>query len=102
MISAISNLGQLWFMVFKGRYNAPLFTEFLGRLLRSTGERKVYLIVDTHPVHVAGKVKQWLEEKPNRSSRLELVYLPGYSPDINPNECLNHETKQAMRQTPAA
>jgi len=36
MISAISNLGQLWFMVFKGRLDAALFVQFLGRLLRAT------------------------------------------------------------------
>jgi hypothetical protein len=34
MISALSNLGQLWFMVFTGRLNAAVFIGFLARLLR--------------------------------------------------------------------
>jgi transposase len=100
MISAISNLGQLWFMVFKDRLNAPVFIEFLGRLLRAGGEgRKLFLIVDSHPAHKAAKVARWLEEEPvERSGRLELFFLPGYSPELNPDECLNQDTKQAMRK----
>jgi transposase len=100
MISAISNLGQLWFMVFAGRLDARLFIEFLGRLLRVSGKRKFMLIVDSHPAHKAAKVRQWLDEKPTeRSGRLELIFLPGYSPELNPDECLNQDTKQAMRKT---
>jgi transposase len=99
MISAISNLGQLWFMVFAGRLDAKLFIEFLGRLLRVSGNRRLFLIIDSHPAHKAVKVRRWLEEKPaERSTRLELIFLPGYSPELNPDECLNHDTKQAMRK----
>jgi transposase len=100
MISAISNLGQLWFMVFAGRLDAKLFIEFLARLLRVSGERKLFLIVDSHPAHKAAKVTRWLNEKPaERSNRLELLFLPGYSPELNPDECLNQDTKQAMKKT---
>jgi transposase len=100
MISAISNLGQLWFMVFKQRLDAGVFVAFLSRLLRAAGdERKLFLIVDSHPVHKAAKVRRWLGEKPaQRSGRLELFFLPGYSPELNPDECLNQDTKQAMRK----
>jgi transposase len=99
MISAISNLGRLWFMVFTGRLDAKLFVEFLGRLLRVSDGRKLLLIIDSHPAHKAAKVRRWLEEKPvERSARLELCFLPGYSPELNPDECLNQDTKQAMRK----
>jgi len=100
MISAISNLGQLWFMVFKRRLNGRVFIEFLSRLLRASPERRLFLIVDSHPAHKAAEVRSWLAEKPReRSGRLELFFLPGYSPELNPDECLNQDTKQAMRQT---
>ena len=100
MISAISNLGQLWFMVFAGRLDAKLFIGFLARLLRVSGDRKLFLIVDSHPAHKATKVRCWLDEKPaERSGRLQLFFLPGYSPELNPDECLNQDTKQAMRKT---
>jgi len=99
MISAISNLGRLWFMVFGGRLNAERFIEFLGRLLRATGgRRKLFLIVDSHPAHTAAAVAAWLAADPGRSRRLELFFLPGYSPDLNPDECLNQDTKQAMKK----
>ena len=97
MISAISNLGQLWFMVFGGRLNARLFTAFLGRLLRAA-DRKLFLVVDSHPAHTAAAVRAWLARDLRRSARLELFFLPGYSPDLNPDECLNQDTKQAMKK----
>jgi transposase len=97
MISAISNLGQLWFMVFAGRLDAKLFIEFLGRLLRVSGSRKLMLIVDSHPAHKSGKARRWLDERAQRCGRLELIFLPGYSPELNPDECLNQDTKQAMK-----
>ena len=53
MISAISNLGTLWFMVFAGRLDAKLFIEFLARLLRVSAGRKLFLIIDSHPAHKA-------------------------------------------------
>lgn len=100
MISTISNLGQLWFMVFAGRLDAKLFIDFLARLLRVSAGRKLFLIIDSHPAHKAAKVTRWLDKKPaQRSNRLELFFLPGYSPELNPDECLNQDTKQAMRKT---
>lgn len=99
MISALSNLGKLWFMVFACRFNAAVFVRFLDRLLRSTGDRKLMLIVDSHPAHKAAKIKKWIDAQPQRTARLELFFLPGYSPDLNPDELVNQDTKQAIRQT---
>ena len=70
MISTISNLGQLWFMVFGGRLNARLFTGFLGRLLRAAAGRKLFLIVDSHPAHTAAAVRAWLAGDPGRSGEV--------------------------------
>jgi transposase len=96
-ISAISNLGRLWFMVFAGRFTAAVFVAFLGRLLRAVPGRKLVLIVDSHPVHKSATVRRWLAG-PAAAGRIELVYLPGYSPELNPDELLNQDTKQAMRK----
>ena len=56
MISAISNQERLRFRLFTGSFTAPVFLDFLGRLLRDCGGRKVHLIVDGHPVHRAKRV----------------------------------------------
>lgn len=98
MISAISNLGKLWFMVFACRFNADVFIRFLGRLLKSTEGRKIFLIVDSHPAHKAAKVARWIEANRGRRERLRLFFMPGYSPELNPDELLNQDTKQAMRK----
>lgn len=89
MISAITNRGRLNFMVFQGRFTGPVFLNFLRRLTRQAG-RKVFLIVDGHPVHRARKVKAWLKVN---AERVELFYLPGYSPHLNPDEVLNQDVE---------
>jgi transposase len=87
MISAISAKGQMCFMVMSGRFNAGVFIEFLKRLI--TGRtQKIFLIVDGHSAHHAKKTKSFVESIKNR---LELIFLPPYSPEINPDELVwNH------------
>jgi transposase len=89
LISAITNRGQLAFMVFERRFTAAVFVAFLRRLLRHAG-RKVFLIVDEHPVHTSAAVARWVER---HRQRLRLFFLPGYSPDLNPDEFLNQDVK---------
>lgn len=89
MISTVTNRGTLRFMVFRGRFNAGRFVKFLDRLLRGSRGR-IYLIVDGHPAHKSGKVKKWAAA---REARLRLFILPGYSPDLNPDEFLNNDVK---------
>jgi transposase len=95
MISALSNGGQLHFSIFEGRFTAKLFIEFLDRLIRSYPGRKIFLICDNHSTHHAKLVKQWVAK---RSARIELHFLPAYSPELNPDEYLNQDVKRHMRQ----
>jgi transposase len=89
MISTVTNLGTLRFMVFTERFTAPVFIEFLRRLLRAA-RRKVYLILDSHPVHRSRQVRNWLAA---RAANLEVFFLPPYSPELNPDELLNQDVK---------
>ena len=89
MISAITNRGQLQFMVFKHKFNADVFKDFLSRLVRQS-EDKVYLIVDRHPVHLSVQVKNWLNV---HREKIHMYFLPGYSPELNPDELLNQDIK---------
>ena len=90
MISAVSNAGRLRFRLFVGSFNGQVFIDFLWRLLRDGGGRKVHLIVDGHPVHRAKLVSAWVGR---HAERIELHFLPGYSPELNPVELLNHDVK---------
>jgi transposase len=99
MMSTITNRGELSFMVFKENFNGAVFIKFVRRLLRLR-RRKVLLIVDRHPAHRSAEVKRWLAR---HAARLELFLLPGYSPDLNPDEFLNQDVKSNAlgRQRPA-
>ncbi|WP_424140055.1 transposase [Roseomonas chloroacetimidivorans] len=51
------------------------------------------------PVHRSAKVRAWLA---GREAEIEVFYLPGYSPELNPDEGINGDLKQAVtRQEPA-
>jgi len=89
MMSSITNRGQLAFMVFKECFTAAVCIRFLQRLVRHA-HRKVFLILDRHPVHRSAKLKHWLAA--NRE-KIELFLLPGYSPELNPDELLNQDVK---------
>ena len=89
MISSLTNRGKLEFMLFKEGFTAGIFIDFLRRLIRYN-RRKVFIIVDGHPAHKAKMVKEWLEE---HSDRIELFFLPAYSPELNPDELVNQDVK---------
>jgi transposase len=89
MISAITNRGGLAFMVFEGSFNNAVFIDFLKRLLKPA-QGKIYLIVDGHPVHRSAAAKKFVAEN---AERLRLIRLPGYCPELNPDELLNQDVK---------
>jgi transposase len=59
-----------------------LFIDFLKRLIQGV-DYPVFLILDGHPVHRSVKVRKFVESV---EGKLELYYLPGYSPELNPDE----------------
>ena len=79
-----------------GALNVDGFLAFLRRLVKDAG-RKVFLIVDNLTVHHARKVKAWVA---SHAHEIELFYLPAYAPEHNPDEYLNNELKQQLRQQP--
>jgi transposase len=90
MISAVSNAGLLRFRLFEQSFSGPVFIDFLRRLLRDCAGRKVHLILDGHPVHRSKLVGRWVDR---HATRIQLHFLPGYSPELNPVELLNHDVK---------
>jgi transposase len=89
MISAITNRGALAFMVFEGKFQNPVFIEFMKRMLKQI-KGKIYLIVDGHPVHRSAAASTFVAEN---AQRLRLIRLPGYCPELNPDELLNQDVK---------
>jgi transposase len=98
LISAVTNRGELRWMVVDGAVNAPAFIRFLQRLIRDA-RRKVVLILDRLQAHRARLTRDWLAQ---HRSEIEVHYLPPYSPELNPDEGVNADLKQAVpRRAPA-
>jgi transposase len=89
MISTVTNSGKVRWMIYTGKMDAALFLVFLARLLAGA-TKKVFLIVDHLSVHEAAAVEEWLAD---RTDRIEVFYLPKYTPERNPDECLNCDVK---------
>src|SRR3984893_14987792 len=58
----------------------------------------VFLVLDGHPAHIAKLVAQYVQRL---AGRLELHFLPGYAPELNPDEFVwNHLKRQGVSKTP--
>jgi transposase len=90
LFSAITNKGELAFLVYEGKFNAAIFQDGMERLVRHADGKKVFLILDNLRVHHAKVLKPWLEE---HRDEIELFFIPSYSPHLNPDELLNHDLK---------
>jgi len=92
LMSSITNLGSLRFMVYRKKFNGKLFIEFLRRLTRDV-HRPVYAIADQHKVHTSAKVEDWLRQ---HAQQIRLFFLPTYSPELNPDEMVNNDVKSEV------
>ena len=81
-ISAVNTRGAFWYAIYTGRLNASRFVAPLTHFMR--GRRgPVFLVLDTHPTHIAKVAAQYVQRL---AGRLELHSLPGYAPELNPDE----------------
>ncbi len=92
MIATVTNQGKTRWMIIDESFNSDKLIEFLEALIKDAG-KKVFLILDNLRVHHSKPVKAWVEE---RKDKIELFYLPSYSPELNPEERLNADLKHAI------
>lgn len=97
MISTVTNQGKVQFMIYSENMNSDKFIEFLKQLTKKN-EQKIFLILDNLRVHHSFIVKDWIKENINK---IELFFLPAYSPEKNPDEYLNCDLKQGLSAKPA-
>jgi len=98
MASTITNQGKVRFMFYRGTMDAKTLIKFLTRLVASS-ERKVFVIADNLRTHRCAAVREWLDA---HSKKIEMFYLPGYAPDLNPDEYLNCDMKRTLGERPDA
>ena len=95
MISTVTNRGKARWMIIDENFNAEQLLAFMDALVRDCS-KKVFLILDNLRVHHCKPVKAWLQEN---KARIEVFYLPSYSPELNPDERFNADLKQALGST---
>lgn len=95
-IATVSAQGTVRFKLYQGKFESGVMIEFLQRLVRGS-KRKVFLILDRHPVHRSRAVQDWLSE---HEAKIRVFFLPSYSPDLNPAEYLNCDLKGGVHSKP--
>ncbi len=80
--SAINSKGAFWFATYAGGLKGELFITLLRRIVRGR-RRPLHLILDGLPAHKTKAVTQYVA---GLNGTLTLHYLPGYAPDLNPDE----------------
>jgi transposase len=80
--SAVNANGAFWFCTYEGALNAELFVEFLQQMMKNR-RKPVHLVLDSLPAHKTALVKKYVT---STEGRLVLHFLPGYAPELNPDE----------------
>lgn len=89
MISGVTNKGEVRFMCYTSTMTQNKFILFLSKLIKST-DGPVVVITDNLRVHHGKKVAAWVEAQ---GGRIELNFIPSYSPELNADEYLNRDLK---------
>ena len=88
--SAVSSKGAFWFATYQGGLTGELFVDLLKQLMHRR-KKPVRLVVDSLPAHKKACVKEYVA---STNGKLTLHFLPGYAPDLNPDELVWSHVKR--------
>ena len=95
--SAVNAKGAFWYCTYEGGLTAELFVQLLRRMMRHRS-KPVHLVVDGLPAHKTKLVKSYVE---STKGRLTLHFLPGYAPELNPDELVwSHVKRTGVARAP--
>jgi transposase len=95
--SAVNAKGAFWFCTYEGALNAELFVTLLKTMMRYR-RRPVHLVLDSLPAHKKACVREYVE---STRGKLTLHFLPGYAPDLNPDELVwSHVKRTGVARRP--
>lgn len=92
LIGALDYAGIRCSMTVDGAINADIFEAFLEQVLLPTLRVGEVVVMDNLSSHKSCRVRELIE-----SVGAELLYLPPYSPDLNPIELAFSKIKQRLR-----
>jgi len=97
--SAVNARGGFWFATYKGGMSAELFIGML-KILMQRRRKPLFLILDSLPAHQAKVVKNYVA---STNGKLEFHFLPGYAPELNPDELVwNYMKRTGTARSPLA
>ena len=95
--SAVNSKGAFWYCTYQGGLNAELFVALLKKMMRRR-LKPVHLVVDGLPAHKTALVKDYVA---STNGLLTLHFLPGYAPELNPDELVwSHMKRTGVARTP--
>src|SRR5277367_536851 len=95
--SAVNARGGFWYCTYQGGLNADLFVTLLRRLMRHR-TKPVHLVLDGLPAHRTTLVKTYVA---STKGMLTLHFLPGYAPELNPDELVwSHMKRTGVARAP--
>ena len=95
--SAVNANGAFWFQTYEGALNAELFIELLKKMMRYR-RKPLHLILDSLPAHKKVNVREYAA---STQGMLILHFLPGYAPDLNPDELIwSHVKRTGVARRP--
>lgn len=97
--SAVNSKGGFWFASYQGAMDGEVFVQLLTKMMHKR-RKPIHLVVDGLPAHKRQIVKEYVQ---STQGKLTMHFLPGYAPDLNPDELVWREPRQAQcQQTRAA
>lgn len=87
MVVALTTGPGLYFEIIHGAFNGPRVLCFLVDILKEL-PGKILLVWDNASIHRTAEIKGFLR-RPDVTKRLEVMALPPYAPELNPEELIN-------------
>jgi transposase len=95
--SAVNARGAFWYCTYQGGLNAELFVALLKKMMRRRS-KPIHLVVDGLPAHKTALVKAYTA---STNGMLTLHFLPGYAPELNPDELVwSHMKRTGVARSP--
>lgn len=95
--SAVNSKGAFWYALYEGALKADTFVELLRKLMHRR-RRPLHLVVDGLPAHKGKVVKAYVK---SLDGKLTLHFLPGYAPELNPDELVwSHAKRTGVARRP--
>ena len=95
--SAVNSKGGFWFATYQGAMDGEVFVQLLKKMM-DRRKKPIHLVVDGLPAHKRLIVKEYVQ---STQGKLAMHFLPGYAPDLNPDELVwSHAKRSASKRGP--